>query len=555
MPISNMATLKKDFQAGLITDSSPEVGLSDARNILYLNEGITRAPSLKDARLQIETIKTKLNYGDAFIKNRGLNIWWRILGLEVIQNNNAAPTRIEYPAGIENGAGIINGVSQPAFKNAEAPRIQFWNNWVIFSAKGQKVFALTYKARGSSATFSGRFETLDPNDDAANGKSTLSDELPNNFVYQPAQALGSIRDILIGQNYAYVCGSSASNVWRWSATGDISNWTTIDSNNVPLVTASSSGYFPIRNATNLNAQIIYRSNLYVFGDNEIYRISRTNAVDPTTKVPIQFEASLVVEGVGCKGRNALISTRHGIFFTDRAGIFIFDGNQVQNISRGKIQKRYQEIFKDFSKVYSVHWAYLNTIVFFYDCIGLAFNYDTNAWSELTFGVKSQFENYVAISREETDPKSYIKELVYDENKITILGEPIQFERFKFGDSAFGIAPFGAGISAQMNESNTETILEDEGLTVHDALFETHNKTFDSEVSKNLRYIRSVGGIAIYDAITENTDDWDSGEDYLLTGKVLRVRGVLRTFSLTDVILIGLVSREGRFSGTQENFRL
>ena len=549
MPISNFASLKPDFQTGLITDSSPEVGLSRAHNILFLTEGITRVPFFGD--VSPLTGDTRLEAADAFIRARTNNNWWSMRKGKIYFNADTNQQKIIYPSSITDGS------DPPYFEDSIAPRIQFWSDWIIFSAKNKKVLALTYKVRGTKTNTTFRFEYLDPNDDPANEETALKPDLPSNYLYQSTQALGAVNDILIGQNFAYACGSGQNNnIWRWSRQGDISNWTTIDKNGVPLITADSAGYLPIRNATSLNAQIIFRSNLYIFGDNEIYRISRTNEVDPVTKVPILFKASLIVEGMGCKGRNALVATRHGIFFADKAGIFIFNGNDVLNISRGKIQSTYLEFFQDITKVYSVHWSYLNTIVFFYENIGLAFNYNTNAWSELSFGINCQFENYISINRDieinqdligTMQPKNSVKELIYNEDATSRDASDVVInERSIFGDSPFGISPFGGAKSKEPNEKN---------IVVHEAYFETHNKTFGSEVSKNLRYIRSVGGIAIYEAKTENSEDYVSGEDYLLTGKVYRVRGNLRTFSLTDTILIGLVKATGRFSNTETNYSL
>ena len=423
--------------------------------------------------------------------------------------------------------------------------MQFWGQWIIFSAFNEKVLAYTYKNRGrkiKSDSPTPRFEFLDPNDDPANAEAACDEVLPFGFDYQggaKGQALGIVRDILIGQNYAYVCGTTAgSNIWRWCKTGDISSWSTLDDNSVPLVTADAPGFLPFRNASNLNAQAIFRGNLYVFSDDSVYRISRTNAVDPVTKVPISFTASLISNEAGCLGRNSLVTTRLGIFFPSRAGIYVFDGSNILNLSRGKVQKLFQERFTNLEIVYSVHWAYLNTVIFFHENIGLAYNYGNNSWSLLSFGLSSQFNSLVALYKKpDTPTKHYIKEVLYNESLITNVNNQIVAERAPFGNFAFGKPPFGGNISPTLKDKN---------IVRHEALFETHNKTFGNEASKNLRYIRSVGGAASYIAKTENTNNFISGENSLLTGKVFRVRGSIRTSSLSDVVLIGLVKRSGRF---------
>ena len=86
MPIGQIATLGDDFKAGLITDSNPEVGLSRARNILFLEKGITKAPSYQDAFLKIGTrTNKKLDYGEAFVQSESTKIWWRMSGGKVFQ--------------------------------------------------------------------------------------------------------------------------------------------------------------------------------------------------------------------------------------------------------------------------------------------------------------------------------------------------------------------------------------------------------------------------------------------------------------------------------------
>ena len=437
MPTEIIGTLQPDFRAGLVSDTEVQQGFKRCENVLFAESftdgrtahiSISRSPSYIEVEIKPNI---KLTVGDAAatgIDDSGNIVWWKIDEKKIYFENNVSAKTLEF----DYGTGT--------------PRIQQHNKWTIFSRSGDKVIA--NKLKIVSGNLTEVFEYLDSNETSTD--QTLK-----------AQSLGDVHDIYLYGNYAFVCGGKlGKNYWRWSKAGQIDDWNLLSKDGVvTLENLDASGFLLFDNAQQLYTQVAFNNFLYVFAEASFYRIER---LGEDIRV---WNAEIVSNDYGCKSRNGIIATEIGIFFPNESGIFYYDGGRIQEITNGKVRRKYLSIFKNAAKIVGVHWEFSSTVVFFYNQIGLAFNYRYQLWSEISYGLQYSFGDYAIKTPLLTSvTKNYLKKILYDDEiiasteEVYALKEGVELEIASITGTSLVITKNGVALTInEIQETNEELV--------------------------------------------------------------------------------------------------
>ena len=118
---------------------------------------------------------------------------------------------------------------------------------------------------------------------------------------------------------------------RWSAIGDATDWTTVDSSDA-RTKQSSDQFFPAQFGT-VTGIAGTDFNAYVFQERASWSMSYQGG-------DVVFSFDRFEEGRGCYKANRLVSVDEAVFFESQYGYHVVEGNQVTDIGYGAVDKSF-----------------------------------------------------------------------------------------------------------------------------------------------------------------------------------------------------------------------